>query len=1264
LQKKQYRRCLAFVLSLITAFTFAMSSAHAAEDGESESTAVDGKAAEVFFAEKEITSIESYEPDVVSSNILSVEKLQNRINAVLTSFSIAIEMTDSEIANAITISDSTTIENAITERDAINVDAMNLTQEQLLMLELGLYERFWNIFDEMYAPVPAVTVTGVDGVTVTVDSNGSISESGGTVTATVKGSYTTRKTTTITVTNTSGSTATISFNYSVSNHDSSVSTIDDLAGANSGSYSVLLTAGATKTFTMCSKRFTSNTTATATLSSFIVEAVAASSNVTINYNNLGSVTVEGEAAASGSVHSVDTSTGAILVATADSDAKFLAWINAETNAVITTAASYTCIPTEDISIKAVFASAASQPCFWGGGKAYLFEELSDATAYATSAADKTIVLAHDGTFTTGGYTIPSGVTMLIPYNDANTLCTTSPAVTNDALVAPTAYRTLTMAKGAYIIVNGGLSVSGTQNAAYPLNGQVTGAVGVIYMNDDSNITVNADAALYAWGYVAGTGTITIKSGGSVYEDFQVRDYRGGEVTSTLAKSNGSNVTTWHIFPMSQYYVQNVQVPMTLEAGAIEKCYFSVTASLMGNKSETIDFIGENSMFQISSGYITKDYDETKDRLIIDVHGNLEVNSFSIEIQVKFLSSSITINSSNYDLPLNSNITINLHDKSVVDLNQSLMLLPGSIINIGENTTLNVNSGKRLIVYDQDQWGLYCSDLQKAVVPLAYVFNGEKGAAPAYTRTTEDLVDAQILVNGTLDAKDGYLYTTEGGGSICSSGGGKVILQTTEEVSAYQIEQKRNGNDDFDSSTELDEYPITSAQLKNEAETSYVTTTDITEVTTYYYDHHSCEHDTTITNANHGAWYSEVHAVSTKTTATCTESGFKVETCTCGHEYQVEAVEALGHSWCDWTNKSTDDVPSAKNVGTQIRTCLNCPESEERNVFKIYGTSVKVGDSLELYFYIHKDVLNSDDIASGEYNAKLTRAYVDDPETDTKNDACEKETNISSNTWQAYGNYYRFCYSGIAAKEMMDEVKVVIYHNGEEVSIEATESIAGYAERTLAKYETKKNEEGSSFTEKDGHLQTVLVDMLNYGAACQTFFGYDASNLATKNISAYQGYASASMQSCSDADITGSYEASISAKNKLMYSFYIDSIVPSSAKVTYTDHYGNAKTPAVSVATTTKTVEGVTKTYYLIDVPGLAIADGRQPITCVVTDASGNNTTFTGSIQSFVAKKQALLEDADTTNDPKADEMTAYEMLIKFVDSARTYFGTAASNTAA
>lgn len=124
----------------------------------------------------------------------------------------------------------------------------------------------------------------------------------------------------------------------------------------------------------------------------------------------------------------------------------------------------------------------------------LFTDLNKAVSYAQVNEVERVVLISDGMIHNGTYTIPNGVTLLVPFDEIHTLCKTDP---KDAAASeykrPTFYSTLIISDGAKIEVeNGGaISLGGTQANGYV--GAPTGAVGHINMENNSEIILKEGA---------------------------------------------------------------------------------------------------------------------------------------------------------------------------------------------------------------------------------------------------------------------------------------------------------------------------------------------------------------------------------------------------------------------------------------------------------------------------------------------------------------------------------------------------------------------------------------------------------------------------------------------------------------------------------------------------------------------------------------------------------------------------------------------------
>lgn len=462
--------------------------------------------------------------------------------------------------------------------------------------------------------------------------------------------------------------------------------------------------------------------------------------------------------------------------------RFMGWYDVDSGKCISTDAKTALYFDSNRTITARFASRAAA-LFETGGQP--FDDLGDAVSYAQANGQSRIILATDGSIS-GTYTIPAGITLLIPFDAAGTLYTDAPAAIRTAPESK-AFRTLTMSEGTSITVNGAISLGGRYYAAGGgEQGRPVGDYGYIKMADNSSITVKNGGNLYAWGYISGSGSVLAESGATVYEFYQIADFRGGTASSNMGNK---------VFPFSQYFVQNIEVPLTLNAGANEQVYTGVYA-MRKTYTTAINFIGDTGMFKVESGSFTKDYDEKTDRLVFTVNGKAALNTLSLTL------AGMDVNSASYVLPITNNITINIQSGNVT-INQDAALLAGVEVNIAEGAGLTVADKKNIYIYDRDEW-----------VAQNFVTGGKFKAVPYapgkhYKRTDADLKDVKMDVNGSVTAI-GAIYTTKGGADICSSNKtGKYVQQGTPgtEPKTYQYTQNK-------SSVTAHEIPITPAKLKN------------------------------------------------------------------------------------------------------------------------------------------------------------------------------------------------------------------------------------------------------------------------------------------------------------------------------------------------------------------------------------------------------------------------------------------------------------------
>ena len=592
---------------------------------------------------------------------------------------------------------------------------------------------------------------------------------------------------TLTITNKKSTTATLSFDYSIEQNGGKIQ-VDGTEVSSGASFTKELAANeSVKVYIQ------SGSTSAATKITLTNVVLVSDVNATATFvpAENGSYTVDGKLITEEYSNTQSSMTAYQVVATPADGYQFMGWYDVSNEKYISTSAKAALNIENDCTITARFASKTAALFETGGQR---FDDLGDAVSYAQANSQSKITLATDGSIS-GTYTIPAGITLLIPFDEAGTLYTDAPAAIRTA-PASKPFRTLTMSDGASITVNGAISLGGRYYAAGGSEqGRPVGDYGYIKMAENSSITVKNGGNLYAWGFISGSGSILAESGATVYEFYQIADFRGGTASSNMGNK---------VFPFSQYFVQNIEVPLTLNAGANEQVYSGVYA-MKTTYTTAINFIGDTGMFKVKSGSFTKDYDEKTDRLILSVNGEAELNTLSLKL------ASMSVNSASYVLPITNNITINIQSGNVT-INQDAALLAGVEVNIAEGAGLTVANGKNIYFYDSNEWNSDnfvwgpCKFKSVAYAP-----------GKAYNRSNNDLVDAKMDVNGSVTAI-GAIYTTGSGADICSSNGtGKYIQQGAPGTATATYQYNANGN-------KAVTIPITPAKLHNADGTYYETKT--------------------------------------------------------------------------------------------------------------------------------------------------------------------------------------------------------------------------------------------------------------------------------------------------------------------------------------------------------------------------------------------------------------------------------------------------------
>ena len=431
--------------------------------------------------------------------------------------------------------------------------------------------------------------------------------------------------------------------------------------------------------------------------------------------------------------------------------------------------------TSNTTIGAEFVPDDGKATFWIKGTNFIYDNLTDANTKAASVSSKMIVVVSDGIVVAGTYTISSGVTLLIPYEETYNLMT-KPNIKhipspNAASKVTSIFRKLTLASGATINVSGNICIGGSIascNGGSP-SSFPTGSVGMLDLSRGGVINLASGSNLYAWGYVkgqdmdqgnntaaSGVGEINAASGATVWEDYQVGEWRGGTASSTIYNNKGS----WKFFPFQSYSVQNIEAPVNYAYGSNCKCYWTI----FGNGSVyDVNFpliASSGSLFKLASGgTVRKWYDPTTDHVCFEMGGTAALDALTLSVMGE------TVTSSDYYLPIPANLKIVLKSGNNLTVSKPMTMHAGSVVEVKSGATLTVNN--RVHLFDADDWDTYCmyAYYYRTYYSPSLHFNRGEGTA----KTT--LEDATVIVDGTVDVKGAYLYSSAHGSNICGNGGG-------------------------------------------------------------------------------------------------------------------------------------------------------------------------------------------------------------------------------------------------------------------------------------------------------------------------------------------------------------------------------------------------------------------------------------------------------------------------------------------------------------
>lgn len=379
-------------------------------------------------------------------------------------------------------------------------------------------------------------------------------------------------------------------------------------------------------------------------------------------------------------------------------------------------------------------------------------------ALSEAKAGDTISLMADYTLSNDA-TVPAGVTLLIPFDRINSCFTTNPESLYENMgTKQSAFRTLTIAENKKLTVLGKLSVSAriksAMGASYKICGSVVSTHGLIRLS--SNASIDVKGGLYCWGYICGNGNVTVENGAEIYESLQIGDWRGGTVASMLYE-----VQT---YPFNDYYVQNVESPLTLKPGSRMMVTSDIEAEGNKNRLDVFPFMStaSDAMYRLGSNTsVTLTYDGTTDRMQYDFDGNVTMSGIKISMD----GASIDANCCRFPIP--AYLTIN-QKKGQFALPHNYIMCAGSQLNIGKDASLYIPQGDTLFVFKKSEWSLWNGRYR---MPLVYTMaNGINNRQIMWSSNTvgndeasyAKITDATINIDGDAIINGDIMTSTDNG----------------------------------------------------------------------------------------------------------------------------------------------------------------------------------------------------------------------------------------------------------------------------------------------------------------------------------------------------------------------------------------------------------------------------------------------------------------------------------------------------------------------
>ena len=249
---------------------------------------------------------------------------------------------------------------------------------------------------------------------------------------------------------------------------------------------------------------------------------------------------------------------------------------------------------------------------------------------------------------------------------------------------------------------------------------------------------------------------------------------------------------------------------------------------------------------------------------------------------------------------------------------------------------------------------------------------------------------------------------------------------------------------------------------------------------------------------------------------------------------------------------------------------------------------------------------------------IVKFYTDS----TTGDGSKLVVKFNDEEYEVTESYYvedegnAFDFVGVTPQKLGDEMTATLYNEaGAQIGDAVTLSVKSYIEELLA-----KSLEASGLSQlKYQAMRELCVNMLNYGAAAQTYVDYKTDNLVNKDLSDVLKALATEKITVTDTDKAVNGNAWVGAGVRFDYKLGLYFVFRATSADEYTATINGEK---ASPEAYTQLGDG----YYVIRYNSFNATNMNQVVTAKLTDANNTEQTFAYSIKSYVASK-----GGDTSN---------------------------------